>query len=180
VGPNGGGKSTLGRLLVGLLRPSTGRVRLGGDRPDRLSAAALARRAGYLFQDPEQQFLAGAVLDEVMLGLRPDERARAEPLMEALGLPLDRFGARSPYALSGGEQRRLSLACVLIRRPELLVLDEPTYGQDRTTYRGLLDALHVHLGAGTAVIVATHDERLMADLGGRCLRMVGGAVEAVT
>jgi len=179
VGPNGGGKSTLGRLLVGLLRPSTGRVRLGGDRPDRLSAAALARRAGYLFQDPEQQFLAGAVLDEVVLGLRPDERARAEPLMDSLGLPLDRFGARSPYALSGGEQRRLSLACVLIRRPELLVLDEPTYGQDRTTYRGLLDALHVHLGAGTAVIVATHDERLMADLGGRCLRMVGGAVEAV-
>jgi energy-coupling factor transport system ATP-binding protein len=179
VGPNGGGKSTLGRLLVGLLRPSTGRVRLGGDRPDRLSAAALARRAGYLFQDPEQQFLAGTVLDEVLLGLRPDERARADPLMDALGLPLDRFAARSPYALSGGEQRRLSLACVLIRRPGLLILDEPTYGQDRTTYRGLLDALHAHLGTGTAVIVATHDERLMADLGGRCLRMEGGAVEAV-
>lgn len=179
VGPNGGGKSTLGRLLVGLLRPSTGRVSLGGDRPDRLSPAVLARRAGYLFQDPEQQFLAGSVLDEVMLGLRPDERTRTEPLLAALGLPLDLFGARSPYELSGGEQRRLSLACVLVRRPGLLVLDEPTFGQDRTTYRGLLDALHRHLDAGTAVIVATHDERLVADLGGRCLRMAGGVLGAV-
>jgi len=179
VGPNGGGKSTLGRLLVGLLRPSAGSVRLEGDRPDRLPATALARRAGYLFQDPEQQFLAGTVRDEVELGLRPDERTRVDPLMEALGLPLGRFGAGSPYALSGGEQRRLSLACVLVRRPGLLVLDEPTYGGDRTTYRGLLDALRAHLGAGAAVIVATHDERLVADLGGRCLGMAGGCVEAV-
>jgi energy-coupling factor transporter ATP-binding protein EcfA2 len=179
VGPNGGGKSTLGRLLVGLLRPSTGRVRLGPDRPDRLSPSVLARRAGYLFQDPEQQFLAGAVLDEVMLGLRPDERARAGSLMDALGLPLGRFGTRSPYALSGGEQRRLSLACVLIRNPDLLVLDEPTYGQDRATYRGLLDVLREHLRAGTAILVATHDERLVADFGGRCLRMAGGALESV-
>jgi energy-coupling factor transport system ATP-binding protein len=179
VGPNGGGKSTLGRLLVGLLRPSAGQVRLRGDRPDRLAPADLARRAGYLFQDPEQQFLAGTVLDEVFLGLRRDERARAGPLMASLGLPLDRFATRSPYDLSGGEQRRLSLACVLIRRPGLLVLDEPTYGQDRSTYRGLLDAFQEHLDAGAAVLVATHDERLTGDLGGRCLRMANGALEAM-
>ena len=179
AGPNGGGKSTLGRLLVGLLRPSAGQVRLRGDRPDRLAPADLARRAGYLFQDPEQQFLAGTVLDEVFLGLRRDERARAGPLMASLGLPLDRFATRSPYDLSGGEQRRLSLACVLIRRPGLLVLDEPTYGQDRSTYRGLLDALQEHLDAGAAVLVATHDERLTGDLGGRCLRMANGALEAM-
>ena len=170
VGPNGGGKSTLGRLLGGLLRPSAGQVRLRGDRPDRLAPADLARRAGYLFQDPEQQFLAGTVLDEVFLGLRRDERARAGPLMASLGLPLDRFAPRSPYDLSGGEQRRLSLACVLI---------EPTYGQDRSTYRGLLDALQEHLDAGAAVLVATHDERLTGDLGGRCLRMANGALEAM-
>ncbi len=179
VGPNGGGKSTLGRLLVGLLRPSAGRVRLSGQRPDRLSPSILARQAGYLFQDPEQQFLAGSVLDEVTLGLRREERARVEPLMRALGLPLERFGSRSPYALSGGEQRRVSLACVLVRRPGLLVLDEPTFGQDRKTYRGLLEALTEHLDTGTSVIVATHDERLLADLGGRCLRMDRGVVEAV-
>jgi energy-coupling factor transporter ATP-binding protein EcfA2 len=179
VGPNGGGKSTLGRLLVGLLRPSAGRVRLLGERPDRLAPSILARRAGYLFQDPEQQFLSGTVLDEVTLGLRREERARVEPLMSALGLPLDRFGSRSPYALSGGEQRRVSLACVLVRRPGLLVLDEPTFGQDRITYRGLLEALTGHLDAGAGIVVATHDERLVADLGGRCLRMDGGVVEAV-
>jgi energy-coupling factor transport system ATP-binding protein len=68
---------------------------------------------------------------------------------------------------------------VLIRRPGLLVLDEPTYGQDRSTYRGLLDALQEHLDAGAAVLVATHDERLTGDLGGRCLRMANGALEAM-
>jgi energy-coupling factor transporter ATP-binding protein EcfA2 len=115
----------------------------------------------------------------VTLGLRREERARVGPLMSALGLPLDRFGSRSPYALSGGEQRRVSLACVLVRRPGLLVLDEPTFGQDRITYRGLLEALTGHLDAGAGIVVATHDERLVADLGGRCLRMDGGVVEAV-
>ena len=92
VGPNGGGKSTLGRLLVGLLRPTTGRVRLGDADPSRLPAAVLARQAGYVFQDPEAGFLTDTVRDEVMLGLAQDEREAAPALMERLRLPLDEFG----------------------------------------------------------------------------------------
>ena len=117
VGANGSGKSTLGRLLVGLLRPDRGTVRLGGDDPARMPAAVLARRAGYVFQDPESGFLADRVADEVMLGLSDGERAAAPALMERLALPLDVFGERSPYRLSGGEARRLSLACTLVRAP---------------------------------------------------------------
>lgn len=174
VGPNGSGKSTLGLLLVGLLRPDVGTVHLMGDAPHVLRPLELARRAAYLFQDPEQQFLATTVAEEAGIGLRGDELARLPELMDALALPLGRFGARSPYALSGGEQRRLSLAGILARRPRVLVLDEPTFGQDRATYEGLLAILRERLDGGVGLVAITHDERLVADLGGRSAVMSGG------
>lgn len=176
VGANGSGKSTLGRLLAGLLRPDRGTVRLGGDDPSRLPAAVLARRAGYVFQDPESGFLTDRVIDEVMLGLTEAERASAPTLMTRLGLPLESFARRSPYRLSGGEARRLSLACTLVRSPELLVLDEPTYGQDRLGYEALVSILAMHVDRGAAVVAATHDERFVADVASRVLTVAGGRV----
>jgi energy-coupling factor transport system ATP-binding protein len=176
VGPNGSGKSTLGRLLVGLLRPTFGRVRLGDADPSRLPPADLARRAGYVFQDPEAGFLADTVADEVMLGLDSRERAAAPTLMEQLRLPLDVFGPRSPYRLSGGEARRLSLACALVRRPSLLVLDEPTFGQDRLGYEGLLGILDRRLDEGVCLVTATHDERFVADMASRTVELVAGRI----
>lgn len=173
-GPNGGGKSTLGRLLVGLLRPDAGRIRLGRDDPSRLPAAELARGAGYVFQDPERQFLTARVSDEVLIGLRPEERARVPALMAALGLPLEAFGGRSPYTLSGGEERRLSLASTLVRRPRLLVLDEPTFGQDRRGVESLLAILAERVEDGAAVLAITHDERFAAALADRTLVLEAG------
>jgi energy-coupling factor transporter ATP-binding protein EcfA2 len=179
VGPNGSGKSTLGRLLVGLLRPDRGSVRLAGADPVRLAAAVLARQAGYVFQDPERQFLSGTVAEEVRLGLRAEELDRVDELMDGLGLPLSAFGARSPYRLSGGEQRRLSLACVLVRRPDLLVIDEPTFGQDRNGHEALLEILDDRVEAGAAVLAATHDPRFVADFAKRVIPMdAGRLVEA--
>jgi energy-coupling factor transporter ATP-binding protein EcfA2 len=174
VGPNGSGKSTLGRLLVGLLRPDHGHIALQGADPSQLPPAELARRAGYVFQNPELQFLTERVVDEVALGLTPSEVARIPDLMERLDLPLDRFGERSPYRLSGGEQRRLSLACILIRRPRLLVLDEPTFGQDRHGYDALLAILAEHLDDGVSLVAATHDERFVHDVASRIIRLDEG------
>jgi len=174
VGPNGSGKSTLGRLLVGLLRPEYGVVRLGREDPWRLPPAELARRAGYVFQNPESQFLADRVEDEVMLGLRPDERAVAGDLMERLGLPLAQFGERSPYRLSGGEARRLSLACVLVRWPQVLVLDEPTFGQDRHGHEALVEILRERLEEGTCLITATHDTRFVERVADRVIELDAG------
>ncbi|MGP1675241.1 MAG: ABC transporter ATP-binding protein [Candidatus Limnocylindrales bacterium] len=174
VGPNGSGKSTLGRLLVGLLRPNQGTVRLHEEDPARMPAATLARHAGYVFQEPERQFLAQRVGDEVRLGLTVEEDARVDDLMDRLGLPLERFADRSPYRLSGGEQRRLSLACVLIRRPDVLVLDEPTFGSDRHGYDGLLGILGEHLDAGACLIAATHDRRFVHDVAHRVVEMDAG------
>jgi energy-coupling factor transporter ATP-binding protein EcfA2 len=176
VGPNGSGKSTLGRLLVGLLRPTSGEVRLLDTDPSRLPARVLARRAGYVFQDPEAGFLSDTVRDEVMLGLAQDEREAAPALMERLRLPLEEFGARSPYRLSGGEARRLSLACTLVRRPGVLVLDEPTFGQDRLGYDGLLEILRERLDSGVCLVAATHDQRLIGDIASRIVALDRGHV----
>jgi energy-coupling factor transport system ATP-binding protein len=176
VGPNGSGKSTLARLLVGLLRPDRGLVRLASRDPAALSPDTLARLAGYVFQDPERQFLTGSVRDEVHLGLRRHEARDVPDLMARLNLPLEEFGRRNPYRLSGGEQRRLSLACVLVRRPDLLVLDEPTFGQDRHGYEGLLAILADRLAEGSAILAVTHDERLVRDLAARRIEMSDGRI----
>ena len=178
TGPNGSGKSTLARLLVGLLRPDAGTVRLLGGDPARMPARELARRAAYVFQDPERQFLTQRVADEVRLGLGPDELRRVDELMDRLRLPLDRFADRDPYRLSGGEQRRLSLACALVREPAVLVLDEPTFGQDRLGYAGLLSILEERLARGAALVAATHDRRFVADATDRTVEMAAGRIVA--
>ena len=176
IGTNGSGKSTLAKLLVGLLRPSDGEVSLAGDAPADLAPAELARRAAYVFQDPEAQFARLRVDEEVMLGLDDAGRRRAEALMDHIGLPLGSFGARSPYTLSGGEQRRLSLASTLVRNPDVIVLDEPTFGQDRRGHDALLEILASHVGNGAAVIAATHDERFIEAFARRIVRLEQGRI----
>ena len=109
VGANGSGKTTLLRLAMGLLRPTAGEVRLGGRNPWRMPGVQLSRLAGYVVQDPELGFLTDSVREEVELGLEPDQLAYAHELCDRLRLPLAEFADRSPYRLSGGEQRRLSL-----------------------------------------------------------------------
>jgi energy-coupling factor transport system ATP-binding protein len=174
VGPNGSGKSTLGRLLVGLLQPGAGFVRLLGRDPARLSNRHLAEVAGYIFQDPELGFITERVIDEVTAGLPESRHGEAAEVLERLGLPPARFANRSPYQLSGGEARRLSLAVALVREPALLVLDEPTFGQDRRGYEALLEILRERISRGASVVAATHDERLVADFADRRIEMAEG------
>jgi energy-coupling factor transport system ATP-binding protein len=173
-GPNGSGKSTLCRLLVGLLRPDLGSVRLDGRDPRAMRAPELARQAAYVFQEPELGFVTERVADEIVLGLPRAEHPAALELLERFGLPPATFAERNPYRLSGGEARRLSVAVALVRRPHLLVLDEPTFGQDRLGYEALVDILLERVDSGAAVIAATHDERLVADFAGRRLEMGEG------
>lgn len=176
VGANGSGKTTLLRLALGLLRSGAGTVRLGGRDPSRLPAVDLSRVAGYVVQDPELGFLADSVLEEVRLGLQPRQIPYAHELCERLRLPLASFGDRSPYQLSGGEQRRLSLVTGLARRPLLLALDEPTYGQDRRGHVSLVAALGELVEQGSALLAATHDERFVRDATDRRVELVEGRI----
>ena len=178
VGPNGSGKTTLLRLALGLLKPVAGAVRLGGRDPRRLPPVQLARLAGYVVQDPELGFLGESVQEEVEMGLEPQQVRFAHELAERLQLPLEEFGERSPYRLSGGEQRRLSLVTGLARRPLLLALDEPTFGQDRRGHEALVAALGELVGEGSAVLAATHDERFVRDATDRRIELADGWILA--
>lgn len=178
VGANGSGKTTLLRLALGLLRPVAGEVRLGGRNPWRMPSMQLSRLAGYVVQDPELGFLADTVREEVELGLEAGQVAYARELCERLRLPLETFGERSPYTLSGGEQRRLSLVTGLARKPLLLALDEPTYGQDRRGHEALVAALDELVGQGSALLAATHDEQFVRDATERRIELAEGWIVA--
>src|SRR6266540_3608284 len=169
LGPNGSGKTTLALLLGGLLAPSSGTVRataalagaLSHRPPHRWRAAELARRIGSVFQDPEHQFLTTSVHDELALGPRrlglpaPTVTSTVDDLLDRLRLA--HLARANPYTLSGGEQRRLSVATALAAAPRVLILDEPTFGQDRRTWLELLDLLAKLRDDGAAVVTATHD-----------------------
>jgi energy-coupling factor transport system ATP-binding protein len=178
TGPNGSGKSTLALLVAGLLRPARGRVALDGAEPWTLPARRLVERVGTVFQDPEHQFVTRRVDEELMVGpLRagryaPDAKRIAMDLLERLHLT--HLAAANPFTLSGGEQRRLSVATALATAPPLLVLDEPTFGQDRRTYAELLALLAAHCDGGGATLFATHDVDLVRSLADRTLRLEGG------
>ena len=178
VGPNGSGKTTLLRLALGLLKPVAGAIRLGGRDPRRLAPVELARLAGYVVQDPELGFLGESVQEEIEMGLEPEQVRYAHELAGRLRLSLEEFGERSPYRLSGGEQRRLSLVTGLARRPLLLALDEPTFGQDRRGHEALVAALDELVGEGSALLAATHDERFVRDATDRRIELADGWIRA--
>lgn len=169
IGNNGSGKTTLARHLVGLLRPQSGQIWVCGLDARGASIDELSDRVAYVFQYPDQQFVAQGqtVYDEIAFNLRMggyDEEeidARVEALME--GFQLTDRRDTSPFELSGGEMRTLSVVCMLSTNPELLILDEPTYGQDRHRIRALMNRLAKLRAEGTSVIMITHDMRLVAE-----------------
>ncbi|MGC5052763.1 ABC transporter ATP-binding protein [Micromonospora sp. DT48] len=188
LGPNGAGKSTLALALGGLLRPGTGRLTASPElagvdsrtAPHRWRAPALTRRIGSVFQNPEHQFVTGTVFDELALGPRrtgASEAAVRDRVTDLLSrLRLDRLAAANPYTLSGGEARRLSVATALATAPRLLICDEPTFGQDRRTWRELVDLLADLRDAGNGLVAVTHDAEFVAALADRTLALAPPAV----
>lgn len=174
VGANGAGKSTFALTLAGLLQPLEGAVEVetsdgtAGD-PHEWSSKQLLGRMSMVFQEPEYQFLAATVAEELAIGPRAVGMSEAEiaPLvdehLEALGLT--KLARANPMTLSGGEKRRLSVATALISAPELLILDEPTFGQDRGTWLGLVRLLRAALDRGVTLVSITHDPAFVAAMG---------------
>lgn len=194
LGPNGAGKSTLALTLAGLLTAPDGTLaatdtlrdhgagqngqngqRAHWDIPTWTPAQMLSR-IGYVFQEPEYQFIRGTVREELELGPRRLAALTREPLNEAeltertnelaTHLRLTHLLDANPFTLSGGEKRRLSVASALATAPKILILDEPTFGQDARTWAELVDLIRELLAGGTAVISITHDEDYTAALGG--------------
>ena len=164
LGPSGSGKSTLLQIVRGLLEPAQGRVELDGQGGGDAGAEARRREVGIVFQTPELQLFAASAAQDVAfgperLGWRADVvEAAVDAAMELVGLPRAEFGARHPYSLSGGEQRRLALAGVLAMQPRALLLDEPFVNLDPGSRRDLAAVLARLTEGGTTVVLATHDE----------------------
>nr|WP_243696055.1 ABC transporter ATP-binding protein [Labedella phragmitis] len=186
VGPNGAGKSTLALTLAGLIPERegllTGAPSLAGrrgQRPAQWSSRELLTRIGTVFQDPEHQFITATVRDELAvgpkaLGLGPAEtEERVDALLAALGLGA--LALANPFTLSGGQKRRLSVGTVLASRPAVMVLDEPTFGQDRVSWIRLVELLRAEVAAGTTVVAVTHDAGVVAHLGESVVELTGAS-----
>jgi energy-coupling factor transporter ATP-binding protein EcfA2 len=190
TGPSGAGKSTLTALLAGVESPTQGRVRATDSllaAPDgkppgaihRWTSPALAARFGWVPQQAEQAVVARTVRDDVLstsraLGLDDaPAQVRADALLNVLGLSV--LSGADPHALSGGEQRRLALAGAIAHGPSVLVLDEPSVGQDRLTWSAVAGVIVAARDAGVGVVLATHDPLLIA-LADRVITLAAGRI----
>ena len=183
IGGTGSGKSTLLQHLNLLLEPTEGRVVIDGEDARKLDRTGLRRRVGLVFQSPEQALFAPTVEEDVAfapqkLGLgEQDVRERVRGALGLLGA--GHLAPRSPFALSGGEKRRVAIAGVLAMGPEVLVLDEPTAGLDphaRTQLLGLIESLK---GSGVTVVLASHDLDEVAEVADRVCVLDGGTVRSI-
>lgn len=183
TGPPGSGKSTLLACLAGLLEPTHGSVDVRAPAPGRSGtdpwqwpARDVAATFGVVFQNPEHQFVTNRVIDELAHGLVGASVPGAEAAQRAdrmlARLHLAPMAQADPFTLSGGEQRRLSVGTALVLDPGILLLDEPTFGQDPTTWAEMVDVIADHRDAGGTVVLATHDPDLVTALGAREVRLV--------
>lgn len=188
IGPNGAGKSTAALTLAGLIPEFSGEVLASEElsrgaknaRPFRWPSKFLAPRIGMVFQEPDHQFITGSVAEELALGPRlagwsPAEvEGRVAELLDVLGLAS--VSEAHPQGLSGGEKRRLSVAAMMAPRPQILIVDEPTFGQDALTWAGLVDLFSDVLDHGCAVVAISHDRAFLAAIGASILDLGQSAV----
>jgi cobalt transport protein ATP-binding subunit len=179
VGQNGSGKTTLAKHIVGLLQPATGRVTIDGKDRTQMRPAETAREVAYVFQNPDHQIFAATVEDEVAFGprnfgLAEDEiRRRCDEALEAVGLQNERQS--DPFLLSKGERQRLAVASVLVLRPRMLILDEPTTGLDHREQLRMMALVRDLNRAGIAIVIITHTPWLVAEYARRVVLMRKGA-----
>ncbi|MEM4030166.1 MAG: energy-coupling factor transporter ATPase [Thermofilaceae archaeon] len=183
MGPNGSGKTTMAKLLTGLIKPTRGHVLVMGLDTRKASPSQLAALVGYVFQNPDHQLVCNTVRDEVALPLRlrgvggEELENRVSWALETVGL--SGLENEAPYFLSKGERQRLALATVLAVKPRLLIVDEPTTGQDEKNSRRIMEILSKLNANGTTVIVITHDVRLVCEYAKRVAVLSGGRLVAL-
>lgn len=182
VGANGAGKTTLLQSIAGVVPVPRGQVIVDGVDVSRTDLRSLSRRIGFVFQNPEHQFIAPTVHDELAHGLRLQHLPDAEVEARVADM-LHRFGLEDkadvhPFLLSGGQKRRLSVGTALVAGAPTLALDEPTFGQDRARADELLGLLQGLNRDGTTVLVVTHDMQLVTEYATRTIVVGDGRVVA--
>ncbi|MEB1814180.1 energy-coupling factor ABC transporter ATP-binding protein [Adlercreutzia mucosicola] len=180
VGTNGAGKSTTMRLVNGLLKPTAGEVLVDGVSTTALKTSELARRIGFLFQNPDRQICCNTVREELLFGFKAlgEEGPAAEERVDAI---IERFGFDAdaePYLLNRGTRQLLALASIIVLAPPTIILDEPTTGLDFRECVKVMDVVRELNEGGTTVIMVCHDMEVVGDFARRVIAMTDGRVVA--
>lgn len=180
VGTNGAGKSTTMRLANGLLKPTAGEVLVDGVPTTALKTSELARRIGFLFQNPDRQICCNTVREELLFGFKAlgEEGSEAEKRVDAI---IERFGFDAdaePYLLNRGTRQLLALASIIVLAPPTIILDEPTTGLDFRECVKVMDVVRELNEGGTTVIMVCHDMEVVGDFARRAIAMTAGRVVA--
>ena len=178
VGTNGAGKSTTMRLMNGLLKPDAGQVLIDGVPTSDLRTSELARRVGFLFQNPDSQICCNTVREELLFGFKalgldgPDADSRVDAIVEEFAFDPD----DDPFLLNRGARQLLALASIVVLASPVVVLDEPTTGLDYRECVKVMDIIRRIHERGTTVVMVCHDMEVVADYAARCIVMSGGEV----
>jgi len=181
VGQNGSGKTTLVKHLNGLLRPGRGTVRIMGQDAAKFPISLLATKVGYCFQNPDHQIFSSKVFDELAFGLKNLKRSKEE-IKATVEMVADRLGLLellddNPHNLSKGQRQRIAVAAVLAMGPDIMIVDEPTTGQDPRQSRQMMDLMRLlNREHGKTIIVITHDMALAAEYSHRLVVMHSGQI----
>ncbi len=182
MGQNGAGKTTLVKHFNGLLKPAIGKVIVNGVETTKTSVARLARDVGFVFQNPDHQLFSETVDEEISFALKnfgyetEAIQKRIEWAVNLLGIA--QYRKTSPFMLSGGERKRVALASVLAWDPQILVLDEPTIGQDHQQKENLRQFIMQLQTQGKTVVTVTHDVEFVAECNPRVILMQDGKIVA--
>jgi energy-coupling factor transport system ATP-binding protein len=172
LGPNGSGKTTLALLMMGLLKPNQGSVRVNGLDPQK-DRKKLVQRVGFLFQNPEHQLFCDSVYSELSYGFEGEEIVIDE-VINRMGLK--KFKNNHPLTLSRGERQRVATATALVKKPEIMIIDEPTTGQDWYHVSSFMDLVKKLNQEGVTIILITHDMRVAAEYCQRLVVMKNGSI----
>ncbi|MHA1669080.1 MAG: energy-coupling factor ABC transporter ATP-binding protein [Promethearchaeota archaeon] len=182
MGQNGAGKTTLVRMLNGLLRPTSGRVLIEGADIITSSIGSLSKKVGIIFQNPMHQLFSNTVAEEIKFSLKSLDLSKEE-VEEKTNIILNKYGFEryadhSPLNLSGGESKKLAIATIMCRDPDILVFDEPTLGQDAKEIRIFLDMLEKESKKKKTIIIVTHNVEFAFEHVPRIVLMTNGRILA--
>ena len=180
MGQNGAGKTTLVKHFNGLLKPTKGTIWVDGVDTTKTSIAKLSRTVGFVFQNPDHQLFSETVEEEIAFALKNfgyEEKVIEKQITWALNLlSLEQYRKTSPFMLSGGERKRVALASVLAWDPQILILDEPTIGQDHEQKEKLRQFILQLQTQGKTVVIVTHDVEFVAECNPRVVLMKEGGI----
>jgi energy-coupling factor transport system ATP-binding protein len=180
MGQNGAGKTTLIRLFNGLIRPIDGNILIHGEKINSKSIASLSRNIGIIFQNPMHQLFANTLEEEIKFSLKNLELTKEEIQKKTDEIiteyNFENYRNRSPLNLSGGESKKLAVASIICRNPEILVFDEPTLGQDATEINFFIETIQKELKKGKTIIMVTHNIEFAVEYIPRIILMSKGQI----